>query len=141
MQPEEFANKLVASMPDALVFSDEAGTIQIWNRRASRMFGFTAEEAIGQSLDLIIPPGLRERHWHGFRATMQSGRTKYGEGEVLAVPAIRKDGARISVEFTIVPFTDAAGRMTGMAAIMRDVTRTFDELRALRKKAASSNTE
>ena len=141
MQPEEFANKLVASMPDALVFSDEAGTIQIWNRGASRMFGFTAEEAIGQSLDLIIPPGLRERHWHGFRATMQSGRTKYGEREVLAVPAIRKDGARISVEFTIVPFTDAAGRMTGMAAIMRDVTRTFDELRALRKKAASSNTE
>ncbi|HYZ25264.1 MAG TPA: PAS domain-containing protein, partial [Rhodopila sp.] len=92
---------------------------------------------IGQSLNLIIPPNLRERHWQGYHGTMRTGQSRYGEGQLLSVPAIRSDGTRISVEFTIVPFTDDAGRMIGIAAVMRDATKTFEELRALRKEIAA----
>ncbi len=137
MDHTEFAAALVAGMPDALVYADASGTIRVWNRGAVRIFGFSASEAIGQNLDIIIPASLRERHWVGYRETMRTGRTRYGDGQILAVPAIRKDGARISVEFTIVPFTDDAGRMTGIAAIMRDATKSFEELRALRKEIAA----
>lgn len=133
---DQFAISLVAGMPDAIVYADAAGVIQIWNRGAVRMYGYTEAEAVGQSLDIIVPPGLRERHWSGFKLTMETGHTRYGDGQMLAVPAVRKDGTRISVEFTIVPFTDSDGRMTGMAAIMRDVTRSFEEMRRLRKEVA-----
>jgi hypothetical protein len=68
---------------------------------------------------------------------MSTGRSRYGDGQVLSVPAVRKDGARISVEFIIVPFTDASGQMIGIAAIMRDVTARFEELRALRRQLAA----
>ena len=92
---------------------------------------------IDQSLDIIIPERLRARHWEGFSATMQTGRSRYGEGRMLSVPAIRKDDAPISVEFTIVPLKDEHGRMAGMAAVMRDVTARFQELRDLRRKLAA----
>ena len=101
------------------------------------MFGHTATEAIGQSLDMIIPEGLRARHWTGYHETMRTGRTSYGDGQTLAVPAIRKDGTRLSVAFTIVPFIDDKGGMIGIAAIMRDVTTQFEEMRALRKEVAA----
>jgi PAS domain S-box-containing protein len=136
MEPS-FADTLIARMPDALVYADNTGVIRVWNDGAARMFGHTAEEAIGQNLDLIIPAGLRERHWAGYHETMRTSQTRYGEGQVLSVPALRKDGTRVSVAFTIVPFTDAAGAMTGIAAIMRDVTAQFEETRALRKEIAA----
>ena len=101
------------------------------------MFGYTAAEAIGSSLDIIIPDSLCARHWHGYRETMRTGQTRYGDGQILAVPATRKDGTILSVEFTIVPFTDPAGRMRGIGAVMRDVTARFEELRALRKQLAA----
>jgi PAS domain S-box-containing protein len=101
------------------------------------MFGFAEAEALGHSLDIIIPDGLRSRHWQGYQATMETGHSRYGEGHLLSVPAIRKDGTRISVEFTIVPFTGDAGEMIGIAAIMRDGTARFEELRALRKELAA----
>ena len=103
-------------------------SIRVWNVGAARLFGFTEAEALGQPLDIIIPAGLRDRHWHGFHETMRTGQTRYGDGQILAVPAIRKDGTRLSVEFTIVPFTGADGRMTGIAAIMRDATARFEEV-------------
>ena len=137
MEPNLFATALVAGMSDALVYADAGGTIRVWNRGAVRIFGFTEAEAVGQSLDIIIPANLRERHWQGYRETMRTGLTRYGDGQLLSVPAVRKDGARISVEFTIVPFTDASGQMTGIAAIMRDATRSFEEMRALRKEVAA----
>ncbi|MGH7154419.1 MAG: PAS domain S-box protein [Acetobacteraceae bacterium] len=93
--------------------------------------------AIGQTLDIIIPERLRRRHWDGYRKTMATGGTSYGAGDLFAVPAIRKDGARISTEFTIVPFHDQTGRMLGIAAIMRDVTTRFEEMRALREAAVT----
>ena len=139
MQPglEYFAERLVSGMSEALVYADAGGVIRLWNRGAVRVFGFTETEALGRSLDIIIPEGLRPRHWDGYRATMQTGQSRYGDGQLLSVPAVRKDGARISVEFTIVPFTDDAGRMTGIAAIMRDSTARFEELRTLRKELAA----
>jgi PAS domain S-box-containing protein len=135
--PDRFARALIEGMPDAIVYADAAGLIRVWNRGAARIFGFSEAEALGQSLDIIIPAGPRERHWHGYRETMRTGETRYGDGQILSVPAMRKDGSRISVEFTIVPFTGEDGRMTGIAAIMRDATERFEEMRALRKQLAA----
>jgi len=132
-----FAEALIVNMPDAVIYSDRDGTIRYWNAGATRMFGHTANEATGQSLDLIIPEGLRARHWDGYHETMRTGRTRYGAGQTLSVPAIRKDGKRISVGFSIVPFIDDKGALTGIAAIMRDVTAQFEETRALRKEVAA----
>jgi PAS domain S-box-containing protein len=141
MDPGSFATTLVAGMSDALVYADADGAIRVWNRGAVRIFGFTEAEAVGQSLDIIIPANLRERHWHGYRETMRTGQTRYGDGQILSVPAVRKNGARISVEFTIVPFADTNGQMTGIAAIMRDATKTFEELRALRSAARATGAD
>ena len=137
----QFAERLVSGMSDAIVYADAEGVIRRWNRGATRIFGFSEAEALGQSLDLIIPERLRERHWQGYHATMRSGQSRYGDGQILSVPALRKDGARISVEFTIVPFTDGSGQMIGIAAIMRDTTAQFEELRALRRRLAAAETE
>jgi len=137
LDPAQFADHLVSGMPDAVVYADAEGVIRRWNRGATRIFGFAEAEALGRSLDIIIPENLRERHWQGYRATMRTGQTRYGDGQILSVPAVRKDGARISVEFTIVPFTDDSGQMVGIAAIMRDTTARFEELRALRRQLAA----
>ena len=134
---KQFADRLYAGMSDAVIFADAEGKIRVWNQGATRIFGFTEADALGQSLDIIIPESLRERHWQGFDTTMRTGQSRYGAGDLLSVPAMRKDGKRISVEFTIVPFTDDAGQMIGIAAIMRDVTARFEELRALRKQLAA----
>ena len=140
LDPAQFADRLVSGMPDAIIYADAEGVIRRWNRGATRIFGFAEAEALGRSLDIIIPENLRERHWQGYRATMRTGQTRYGDGQILSVPAVRKDGARISVEFTIVPFTDDSGQMVGIAAIMRDTTARFEELRALRRQLAAHQT-
>ena len=137
LDPAQFADRLVSGMPDAIIYADADGMIRRWNRGATRIFGFAEAEALGRSLDVIIPENLRERHWQGYRATMRTGQTRYGDGQILSVPAIRKDGTRISVEFTIVPFTGDSGQMAGIAAIMRDTTARFEELRALRRQLAA----
>jgi PAS domain S-box-containing protein len=137
MDIDRFCLTLTREAPDAIVYADPEGIIRFWNRGAERIFGFAEAEAMGKSLDIIIPEGLRTRHWAGFTATMRSGSTRYGAGELLAVPAVRKDGRRISIEFTILPFRDDAGRMIGIAAILRDVTTRFEEMRALRRQLAT----
>jgi PAS domain S-box-containing protein len=131
---EQFAIALLHNMSDAVVYADSQGVIGFWNAGAVRIFGFTAAEALGQSLDIIIPVNLRERHWEGFRTTMRTGQSRYGAGDLLSVPAMRKDGTRISVEFTIVPFRATDGTMEGIAALLRDVTARFNELRTLRRE-------
>ena len=128
---------LVRDAPDAIIYADACGRIFFWNAGAERIFGFPPGEVIGQSLDIIIPENLRQRHWDGYRETVRSGRTRYGTRDVLAVPALRKDATPISIEFTILPFLDDGGRIVGIAAILRDVTRRFNELKALRKELAS----
>jgi PAS domain S-box-containing protein len=133
---EIIAARIVADAPDAILYADREGIIRLWNGGCEPIFGFTAAEATNHTLDIIIPENLRERHWRGHAETMRTGHTKYGRGDLLAVPALRKDGARISIEFSIIPFRDANGAVCGMAAIMRDVTKRFEEVRALRKQLA-----
>jgi PAS domain S-box-containing protein len=137
MTPEQVAEAVASSAADAIVAADRDGIIRFWNPGAVRIFGHAAGEAIGQSLDLIIPERLRQRHWDGYRHTMTTGKSRYGEGETLSVPALRQDGATISIEFTIVPLKTEAGKMTGIIAIMRDVTKRFEEVRSLRRKLAT----
>jgi PAS domain S-box-containing protein len=120
------------------VATDRDGIIRVWNPGAERIFGHSADAAIGQSLDLIIPERLRERHWEGFRHVMETGESRYGEGDLLSVPGIRKDGQRISLEFTIVPLKNPEGRIEGFAAVMRDATMRFEEVRALRQQLATA---
>jgi PAS domain S-box-containing protein len=133
-----FFENIVRDAADAIVYADAEGIMRFWNAGAERIFGYAAAEAVGQSLDLIIPEKLRARHWHGFRQVMQTGKSRYGAGDLLAVPAQRKDGVRISVEFTIVPMHDTSGQMLGMAAILRDVTQRFNEMKALREQVAAN---
>jgi PAS domain S-box-containing protein len=133
---DNFCLTLIREAPDAIVFADAEGVIRFWNRGAERIFGFAQAEALGENLDLIIPENLRVRHWQGFTSTMRTGRTRYGAGETLAVPAQRKDRRRISIEFTILPFRDNTARMIGIAAILRDVTTRFEEVRSLRRQLA-----
>jgi PAS domain S-box-containing protein len=134
--PVRFATTLIKAMADAVIYADAQGVVRFWNAGAERIFGFLEAEAVGQSMDIIIPQNLRQRHWDGFNRTMRTGESRYEAGALLAVPAIRKDGSRISIEFTIVPFRDAAGQTVGIAAVMREVTERFEQMRALRKAAA-----
>ena len=128
------ADAILAASADAVIATDRDGIIRLWNPGAERIFGHSATEALGQSLDLIIPERLRPRHWDGYHQVMATGESRYGHGDLLSVPSLRKDGRRISVEFTIVPLKDEGGRMTGMAAVMRDVTQRFEEIKALRQQ-------
>jgi PAS domain S-box-containing protein len=138
MQASDIARALLDGEAEAVVGCDRDGIVRFWNAGAARLFGFAADEAVGRSLDLIIPERLRARHWDGWQHTMATGTSRYSGGDTLSVPALRKDGTQISVEFTISPLHDTAGRITGVAAVMRDVTARFDELKALRKQAQSS---
>ena len=133
---ERFYRTLADEAADAVIYADGEGIIRFWNAGAERIFGFSEAEALGKSLDIIIPEQLRARHSAGFEETMRTGQTCYGAGDILAVPALRKDGSRISIEFTVLPFHDDAGRMLGIAAILRDVTKRFEEMKSLRRQLA-----
>lgn len=141
MNINDLATTFIANTPDGIMMADQDGVIRYWNAGCERIFGFTAAEAEGQSLDMIIPENLRVRHWRGWQGTMRTGRTRYGEGDLLSVPALRKDGTRISVEFSILPFRGADGKISCMAAVMRDVTKRFEELKALKQAAVGRPSE
>ncbi len=128
--------QIVDEMPDAVIFADRDGVVRLWNRAAETMFGYSADEALGQSLDLIIPERFRARHWDGYGRVMDTGTTRYGT-QLLAVPAMRKDGQRISIEFSIALLKDERGRVTGAAAIIRDVTARWHAERELRRRLAA----
>jgi PAS domain S-box-containing protein len=130
------SEQIVNESGDAIVFSDADGIIRLWNRRAEEMFGYAAAEAVGQSLDLIIPEKMRARHWEGYRRVMATGMTRYGK-ELLSAPGLCKDGGRISLEFSMVIVRDGDGRVLGTAAIMRDVTARFAKEEALRDRLAT----
>src|SRR5207302_6318644 len=132
--PAGVGEALLNSGSDAIIATDRDGRITFWNPGAERIFGFTAEEAAGQSLDLIVPENLRARHWAGFRHTMETGTSRYGHGDLLSVPGLTKDGWRISVEFTIVLLRNEGREVTGTVAVMRDVTKRFEEMRELKRR-------
>ena len=126
---------LVERTDHAVVAADPEGVIRFWNPAAEAMFGHPRAEAVGRTLDLIVPENLRDRHWEGYRRVMATGETEYA-GRTLAVPAVRADGTRVSVEFTVTLLTDEDGAIAGIAAILRDVTAQWEERRALRRRLA-----
>jgi len=132
---EELCRQLVQNSNDAIIYSDRSGIIRLWNAGAEQMFGFTADEALGQSLDIFIPENQRERHWEGYFKVMESGETRYAK-ELLAAPAMRKDGSRVSTEFSMTIVRDANGAIDGTAAIIRDVTVKWQKEKALRVRLA-----
>ena len=127
--------QIVEGAQDAIIYADKEGIIRLWNSGAEAIFGYSAEEAIGETLDLIVPEKLREKHWEGYSKVMATGVTKYGS-ELLAVPALNKDDSRMSVEFTIVLLSDDAGKPVGTAAIIRDVTERWQKEKELKKRLA-----
>jgi PAS domain S-box-containing protein len=132
---EELHRQLVQHCNDAIIYSDRAGVIRLWNSGAEQMFGFSAAEALGQSLDIIIPENQRPRHWEGYFKVMESGVTRYAK-ELLAAPALRKDGSRVSTEFSMTIIRDSDGNIAGTAAVMRDVSARWQKEKALRARLA-----
>jgi len=127
--------QLLEVLGDAVVVADASGAITVWNPATERLFGFTQAEALGNSLDLIIPERLRERHWAGYEKTMTTGETRYAH-DVLRVPAVHKDGRALSIAFTVGLLKGPQGTVTGIVAVIRDETQSFTEKRNLLKRLA-----
>ncbi len=134
MVNEKLYRQIIEATQEAVIFAGSDGRIRLWNGGAE-VFGWSQTEVVGQSLDLIIPEKLRGRHWEGWNHVMQTGVTRYAS-ELLAVPAVRKDGARISLEFSVTLIHDDAGAIAGVAAMMRDVTERWQRDRELRTRLA-----
>lgn len=130
----ELAEHILDDMGDAVVYADRSGTIARWNRASAALYGYSAAEALGQSLDLIIPAHLRERHERGFEAAMASGRLHL-EGRPTLTRASHKDGRKLYVELTFALVKDDQGAALGAIAVARDVTQRVEQSRAA---AASS---
>jgi PAS domain S-box-containing protein len=136
--PDDLYGRILAGSPDAILVCDHTGTVQYWNAAAERIFGFGATEAVGASLDLIIPEQLRTRHWAGWEKTMRTGVTHYSEGQLLAVPATTKDGRRISIEFSIQLVTERpSGRIEWVIAVIRDVTARYGREKEIRAELSA----
>lgn len=130
----DFSN-LVQSMGDAVIISDAKGIITYWNPASERIFGFSKEEALGSTMDLIIPERLRQRHNDGYEHSMQTGTTRYGD-KLLTVPALHKTGRPLSIAFTVSMIFDGNQKAVAVAAVIRDDTERFTEQRALKKRIA-----
>ena len=127
--------QLANVMGDGVVISDAKGEIVFWNSAAERIFGYTASEALGKSLDIITPERFRERHWDGYKKSMETGTTRSGS-TLLTVPALHKEGKALSIAFTVAMLTNADGNVEGIAAIVRDDTARFQADRLLKKQIA-----
>ncbi len=128
-------NAVVGAMGDAVVICDVQGQVTVWNPGAERLFGWTAEEALGQRMDMIVPERLRKRHWDGYDRSMATGKTRYAH-DVLRVPAVDKAGRAMSIAFTVFMLTDETGHVTACGSVIRDETDRFAQDRALRQRVA-----
>jgi PAS domain S-box-containing protein len=127
---------IVTESRDAIIFADKDGLIRLWNAGAEAMFGYRAAEMEGRNLEVIIPEALRARHHEGFRRVMATGASRYA-ADLLAVPGLKKDGSRISLEFTITLIKGDDGEVLGAAAIIRDVSTRWQRDQALKKRLAA----
>lgn len=128
--------QLVDGIGDGVVVSDTKGTIAYWNASAERIFGFSQQEALGASLDIIIPERFRERHWDGYFNTVKTGETRYGT-ELLRVPALNQEGQTISIAFTVALHYDENKEVNGVIAVVRDETERYREERRLKNRLAT----
>jgi len=134
---DDLLAQLAHDLPDALIIADAAGKVAFWNSAAEELFGWPAADAMGQSLDLIIPERLRERHWSGYTRVMESGQSEYSD-RLLEVPALHRDGHTISIAFKVALLTEPEDpRPFGIAAVLRDDTARWEEQRRLREQVAS----
>lgn len=127
--------QVLEAVGDGIIVCDAAGAIIFWNAASTRIFGFTPEDALGKSLDLIIPERQRQRHWDGYHKTMATGETRYGS-DVLRVPALHKEGKPLSIAFTVAMLYKPDGAVSAIVAVVRDETARFAEERALKIKLA-----
>jgi PAS domain S-box-containing protein len=124
---------LIAALADAVMVCDADGAITLWNPACERLFGYTADEVLGRSMDMIIPERLRARHWEGYHQTMATGITKYGT-DTLRVPAVDKQGRSMSIAFTVAMLHAPDGKVSAIASVIRDETSRFSDERALKKR-------
>ncbi len=132
--PEDLAARILDGSPDAILVCDRNGALRYWNQGAERVFGFSPTEALGRSMNLIIPERLRARHWAGWETAMRTGVTTYADGRLLAVPALHKDGRQISIEFSIQLLKDPTGQVEWVVAFVRDVTERYIREKTLRTR-------
>ena len=133
----ELALAMAEQAPDAIVFADTEGAIRFWNAAAERVFGHTAADVLGKSLDIIIPERFREAHWKGYERAVRERATKY-VGRALATRASRADGGRIYVELSFSVVLDADGAVAGILSHARDITERFEREKADRKRLAQA---
>ena len=126
-------SQLVACVGDAIIVVDAHEKIVLWNAAATRIFGYSEDEALGNSLDLIIPERHRQRHNEGCRKSMDTGITRYGTS-LLKVPALHQSGSMLSIAFTVGMLFDENQKVNGIVAVIRDETERFAEERALKKR-------
>jgi PAS domain S-box-containing protein len=133
---DRLCRRIVAESRDAIIFADRDGRVRLWNAGAEAMFGYRAAAMEGRNLDLIIPEALRDRHNEGYRRAVAAGTSKYAT-ELLAVPGLRKDGTRLSLEFTLTLIKDERGEVLGAAAIIRDVTARWQREQEMKQRLAA----
>ena len=126
---------ILRSMPEALIFCDMEGVIRVWNDGAEKVFGWSAAEAVGQSLDLIIPERMRQAHWDGFNQAIARGGVKPGRTSMIT-RSLHKSAEFIYVDMSFEMVKDAQGQMLGSMAVARDATKRFNDEKALRKQLA-----
>jgi PAS domain S-box-containing protein len=131
--------QLIDCIGDAVIVADAHEKIVLWNAAATRIFGYSEEEALGHTLDLIVPERQRQRHNEGCRKSMQTGTTRYGTS-LLKVPAKHKDGHTLSIAFTVGLLFDQKHQANGVVAVIRDETDRFAEERALKKRLSELET-
>lgn len=129
----ELAVWLVEQAPDTIIYSDTEGLIRVWNAAAEQMFGLSAEQVLGQSLDIIIPENLRRAHWRGFNAAIAAGVTKHS-GKPMATKALRADGSEFYTEMSFALVFNEQGEVVGTMAQARDMTERFEKGRADRQR-------
>jgi PAS domain S-box-containing protein len=127
---------IVESSDDAIIGKDINGVITSWNRGAERIFGYPASEALGASLDLIIPERFRRAHWEGFQRAIDTGRTKYAD-RVLTTRSAHRDGSKLYVDLSFGLVTDDKGAILGALAIGRDCTARYVADAALKARLAA----
>ena len=126
-------SQLIDCVGDAVIVADAHEKIVLWNAAATRIFGYSEEEALGNTLDLIVPERQRHKHNEGYSKSMETGTTRYGT-TLLKVPARHKDGRTLSIAFTVGMLFDDKHQANGVAAVIRDETERFAEERALKKR-------
>ena len=134
---DALAGDIVACMHEAVILADLKGVVVVWNHGAETLFGFTADEAIGQTVDLIIPEKMRKAHWDGFNKAVEHGDTLSAKGSRMT-RALQKSGEPLYVDMSFAMVRNAAGELTGSIAVARDATARFMAERAARQQAPAT---